>query len=107
MLGYRAPGGKGAPAPSTAKNTEIRDQQWRRAVLAGSSVKNEKDLGPPMEKGESALSIVGNRRASYGFTIFNKKMWKHLDPGSVLPPWIAAYHSQCDSLRPVLTVFLN
>ncbi|EYB97612.1 hypothetical protein Y032_0139g2122 [Ancylostoma ceylanicum] len=41
---------KGAPAPSAAKNTEIRDLQWRRVVLAGSSVKNAKDMGPPIQK---------------------------------------------------------
>ncbi|EYC25438.1 hypothetical protein Y032_0012g1892 [Ancylostoma ceylanicum] len=77
--GYRSPGGKGAPAPNTTENAGIRDHQWSRGVLAGSSVKNAKDMGPPiqkgglvqycgkprdmgppMEEGESALRTVGN-----------------------------------------------
>ncbi|EYB95290.1 hypothetical protein Y032_0162g3445 [Ancylostoma ceylanicum] len=78
MPGYRSHGAKGVPAPNVAKNTEIRDHQWRRVVLAGSSVKNAKDMGPPIQKdvlvpllwkpqgygytdgeNESALNIVG------------------------------------------------
>ncbi|EYC22451.1 hypothetical protein Y032_0017g3358 [Ancylostoma ceylanicum] len=46
-----------ASAPSTAENTEIRDHQWRRAVLAGSSVKNAKDMRPPIQKGASAPEL--------------------------------------------------
>ncbi|EYC27250.1 hypothetical protein Y032_0009g608 [Ancylostoma ceylanicum] len=79
MPGYRSHGAKGAPAPSAAENTQIRDYQWRRVVLAGSSVKNAMDVGPPirkvswshycgnpkdvglpMEKIEAAFSIMGN-----------------------------------------------
>ena len=50
MPGYRSHGAKSVPAPNVAKNTEIRDHQWRRVVLAGSSVKNAKDMGPPIQK---------------------------------------------------------
>ncbi|EYB90856.1 hypothetical protein Y032_0213g2292 [Ancylostoma ceylanicum] len=50
MPGYRSHGAKGAPAPSAAENTEIRDHQWWRFVLEGSSVRNAKDMGPPIQK---------------------------------------------------------
>ena len=78
MPGYRSHGGKDAPAPSAAKSTEIRDHEWRKVVLVGSSVKSAKDMGPSIQKdvlvpllwkpqgcgstdgeNESALSIVG------------------------------------------------
>ncbi|EYC18054.1 hypothetical protein Y032_0028g1658 [Ancylostoma ceylanicum] len=50
MPGYRSHGAKDAPAPSAAENNDIRDHQWRRVVVAGSSVKNAKDMGPPIQK---------------------------------------------------------
>ncbi|EYB86155.1 hypothetical protein Y032_0285g1372 [Ancylostoma ceylanicum] len=50
MPGYRSPGAKDEPVHSTAENTEIRDHQWRLVVLVGSSVKNAKDMGPPIQK---------------------------------------------------------
>ncbi|EYC26362.1 hypothetical protein Y032_0010g1115 [Ancylostoma ceylanicum] len=72
MAGYRSHGARGAPVPSTARNTEIRDHQWREVVLAGSSVKSAKDVGPSIQK---ALSIVGKpwvrrvRRSSITYKI--------------------------------------
>ncbi|EYC38189.1 hypothetical protein Y032_0735g1935 [Ancylostoma ceylanicum] len=48
MAGYRSPGAKGAPAPCTVESAEIRDHQW--VVLAGSSVENAKDMGPPSRR---------------------------------------------------------
>ena len=64
--------------PVLLKNTEIRDHQWRKVVLAGSSAKSAKGMGPSIQKdvlvpllwkpqgggptdgeNESALSIVG------------------------------------------------
>ncbi|EYC38761.1 hypothetical protein Y032_0698g1623 [Ancylostoma ceylanicum] len=64
MPGYRSPGAKGAPAPSTAEDTEIRDHQWGTVVLAGNSMKNAKDMGLPIQK--SALAPVMWKTRGYG-----------------------------------------
>ncbi|EYB88794.1 hypothetical protein Y032_0241g3370 [Ancylostoma ceylanicum] len=57
--GYWSPSETSARAPSTAENAEVRDHQWRRVVLSGSSVKNAKDMALPIQKGPS---IVKNPR---------------------------------------------
>ncbi|EYB97131.1 hypothetical protein Y032_0143g2407 [Ancylostoma ceylanicum] len=81
MPGYRSHGAKGAPAPSAAENTEIRDHQWRKVVLAGSSVKSAKDVGPSIQKRCLGPIIVETPR-------MRVHRWRKLAPSIVGKPWV-------------------